>query len=76
MPPPTREEMIADARRWEKLGPILETLRDEDIRRADTQASILMLDQAFQIALRGQPPRESSGLVEWQRWMKIWRQRG
>ena len=73
--PPTREEMMAYARRWEKLCPILEALRDDDIRTAETQSSIRMLDQAFKIALRDLPPRESSGLVEWQRWMKIWRQR-
>jgi hypothetical protein len=75
MPTPTREEMIAYARRWETLGPILDRLRDEDIRQADTQASIRMFDQAFRIALRDLPPRESSGLVEWQRWMHIWRNR-
>jgi hypothetical protein len=34
-----------------------------------------MFAQAFRIASRDLPPRESSGFVEWQRWMKIWRRR-
>jgi hypothetical protein len=29
-----------------------------------------MFAQAFRIALRDLPPRESSGLVEWQSWME------
>ena len=74
--PPTRAQMQAYVRRWKELGPILEWMRDEDIRRANTQDSIRMFHQAFRIALRDLPPRESSGLVEWQRYMQIWRERG
>jgi hypothetical protein len=58
------------------LGPILEELRDRETRQADTVESILMMRQAFQIALRDLPPRPSTGLVEWQRYMRLWRQRG
>ena len=74
--PPTREQMQEYVRRWKELGPILERMRDEETRRANTQASIRMFDQAFRNALRDLPTRESSGLVEWQRYMQIWRERG
>jgi len=73
---PSREQMVEYVRRWRKLGPLLEEIRDEEVRRANTQEAILMMDQAFKIALRDLPPRETSGLVEWQRWMEVWRQRG
>jgi hypothetical protein len=63
-------------RRWRELGPILEDIRDNEIRAADTPSAIRMFDQAFRIALRDLPPRESSGLVEWQRHMAKWRRSG
>jgi hypothetical protein len=74
--PPTPEEAREYVKRWEKLGPMLEELRDREIREADTPAAIQMMRQAFLIALRDLPPRTSSGLVEWQRYMRIWRERG
>lgn len=74
--PPGRDQLRAYVLRWKKLGPILESIRDCEIREADTAASIRSMDQAFRIALRDLPPRASSGLVEWQRAMALWRQRG
>ena len=68
--------MGAYVRRWKDLGPLLEQIRDAEIRAADTPSAIQMMDQAFRIALRDLPPRDSSGLVEWQRAMALWRQRG
>jgi hypothetical protein len=73
---PARAQWKAYARRWKELGPILEKIRDREIRQADTPSAIRSLEQAFRIALRDLPPRPSSGLVEWQRWMALWRQRG
>jgi len=70
------DEAIAYFRRWKEVGPILEALRDRDIREADTASSLRMMQQAFRIALRDLPPRESSGLVEWQRYMARRQQRG
>lgn len=75
-PPPARQQLMEYVRRWEKLGPIPEEIRDRETRQADTAASIQMFTQAFRIALRDLPPRPSSGLVEWQRYMRLWRQRG
>lgn len=71
-----REQMIEERRRWQRLSPILQQIRDRETRQADTQAAILMMRQALRIALRDLPPRQSSGLVEWQRYMQLWRQRG
>jgi hypothetical protein len=56
--------------------PVLDAIRDREIREADTAESIRMFEQAFRIALRDLPPRESSGLVKWQDWMSRWRRRG
>jgi hypothetical protein len=55
---------------WKQLGPELERIRREEIRRADTQQAIQLFDLAFKAALRNIPPRESSGLVEFQRLLK------
>jgi hypothetical protein len=62
--------------RWRQIRPLLDEIRDRETRSADTAQSIQMMRQAFQIAVRDLPPRDSSGLVEWQRWMARWRQRG
>jgi len=74
--PPERDRLKAYVLRWKKLGPVLDAIRDREILEADTAASIRSMDQAFRIALRDLPPRDSSGLVEWQRAMARWRQRG
>ncbi|HYW43520.1 MAG TPA: hypothetical protein VE959_11735 [Bryobacteraceae bacterium] len=74
--PPAREQLKEYARRWTELAPLLQEIRDRETRQADTASSIRMMEQAFRIALRDLPPRESSGLVEWQRYMALWRQRG
>ena len=67
MSPDSGKEQLAQwARRWAENGPLLEDLRDREIREADTAASIRMFEQAFRMALRDLPPRDSSGLVEWQ----------
>ena len=50
-------------------------LREDDISSANTQQSILMFEQAFGGALRDLPARPTSDLVEWQRYMQLWRQR-
>lgn len=61
---------------WAANGPLLEELRDREIRRADTAFSIQMFELAFRIAVRDLPPRDSSGLVEWQDFMCRWRRHG
>jgi hypothetical protein len=51
---------------WRELGPILEKLRAESIRNAETVSSMEALDSAFDHAATTLPARESSGLIEQQ----------
>jgi hypothetical protein len=71
--PGDRKQQEEYVRSWASNGPLLEKIRDREIRHSDTATSIRMFDQAFRIALRDLPPRTSSGLVEWQRYMSRWR---
>jgi len=65
----SQEQMREYVRIWEGNRPLLEAIRDHEIREADTAHSIRMLEQAFRIALRDLPRRPSSGLVECQKAM-------
>ena len=57
---------------WKQAGPELQKQRDADIRAADTVRSIQSMTLLFRDAIKNSPPRESSGLVEQQRWfMKL-----
>lgn len=53
---------------WQELGPILERLRDQEIRHTDTTTAIEQLSDAFESARRHWRPPTTSGLVEQQRW--------
>ncbi len=61
---------------WKENGPLLDAIRDEEIRNANTIQSICMFEEAFRIAVRDFPPEPWSGLVEWQKYMMRWRERG
>jgi hypothetical protein len=63
-------------RRWETLGPELEKIRAQEIRKADTRQAIYMFDAAFKIAIRDLPARDTSGLMYWGDLINKWRQRG
>lgn len=54
-------------RNWEAVGPVLEKLRAEAIRRTDTALVIEQLSDAFESARRHWSPPATSGLVEQQR---------
>lgn len=57
---------------WKVLAPILEKMRDEDIRAADTAAMIQSSNLLFRDAVKNFPPGQESGLIEQQRWfMKL-----
>ena len=51
---------------WKVAGPLLEQIRAEEIRAADTVKSMEILDDAFSSAVWLNKPRPSSGLVEQQ----------
>jgi hypothetical protein len=71
-----KEQLRKYVRMWAANGPLLEELRDQEIRQAYTALSIQMFESAFRVALRELPPRDSSGLVEWQDCMSRWRRHG
>lgn len=52
---------------WAVAAPLLERLRCEAIRAADTTAAIEQLSDAFESARRHWQPPATSGLVEQQR---------
>lgn len=62
-----REKMRLWVETWKRAGPELEAIRREEVRDADNLEVLDALEDAFNDALR-LPPRESSGMVEMQRW--------
>ena len=50
-------------------GPELAAIRRREIREADNLKVLASLDGAFNHALRTMPRRETSGLVEMQKWL-------
>ncbi len=68
-----REKELLWVQTWQKAGPVLAELRRREVRRADTTAAILQLEDAFQSALRDHPPGPTSGLVEQQNWFARWK---
>jgi hypothetical protein len=54
-------------RNWAAAAPVLERLRAEAVRNADTAAAIEQLNDAFESARRHWTPPATSGLVEQQR---------
>ena len=61
------ERLTAWVQNWQVVGPELERMKREEIRRANTQEAIMLFDLAFKAALRNTPPRTTSGLVEMQK---------
>ena len=55
------------AQTWKDAGPELERIRLREVRDEDNLLSLQLLAPAFELALRMEPPGESSGLVEMQR---------
>ena len=53
---------------WQTAAPLLDKLRRQEIRHADTTNAILQLEHAFQSALLHHPPQSTSGLVEQQKY--------
>ena len=53
---------------WKEAGPELEAIRRREIREADNLHVLGLLEPAFNHAVRTQPPRPSSGMVEMQAW--------
>lgn len=59
---------------WAAAAPVMQALRDEEVRRTNTGEAILQLNDAFASSLIHYPARETSGLVEQQAWFGRLRQ--
>lgn len=67
----TDDERILAKRRvqaWITAGPLLQQVRDADIRAANTAQMINCCNSLFQQTVKDLPPKPTSGLVEQQRW--------
>jgi len=66
------EALRAHVARWERAAPLLQQVRDADIRAADTAQSMRIFSGSATWAVTHRPAGPSSGLVEQQRWfMKL-----
>jgi hypothetical protein len=71
----TEREMIRRwVRAWKDAAPELERIRLRQVRDEDQPLALSQLARAFNHATRTQPPGESSGLVEMQRYLARLRQ--
>ncbi len=55
---------------WQELGPILEEMKRDSLKRVRTADAIEAFDLAYKSARLHSPRRETSGLIEQQRWFK------
>jgi hypothetical protein len=62
------EMLVRSVQAWREVGPKLEAIRRHEIREADNLQVLAVLESAFNHALRTMPLRQSSGLVEMQKW--------
>jgi len=52
---------------WQRVGPLLEEQREEDVRNSDTVSNVAAFGRLYAMALAASPPLPTSGLVEQQR---------
>jgi len=69
-----REAMRRWVGTWKRAGPELEAIRRKEIEKIDVREHLAALEGAFNHATRTLPPRETSGLVEMQKWFAKLRQ--
>jgi hypothetical protein len=55
---------------WQELGPILEEMKRDSLKRVNTADAIEAFDLAYKSARLHGARRETSGLIEQQRWFK------
>ena len=63
-----REAMRRWVETWKLAGPELEAIRRKEIEKMNVHQQLAALECAFNHATRTLPPRETSGLVEMQKW--------
>jgi len=63
-----RQRLKERVAQWAAAAPVMQALRDEEVRQSDTEQGIRQLAGIASMTLRDQPPRTESGLVEQQAW--------
>ncbi len=63
-----REQYRRFVENWRRAGPELERIRREELRAKDTRKDVAGMDALADLGLRFGKLRETSGLVEMQRW--------
>jgi hypothetical protein len=63
-----REAMRRWVETWKRAGPELEAIRRKEIEKIDVHQNLAALESAFNHGTRTCPPRDTSGLVEMQKW--------
>jgi hypothetical protein len=70
--PLEKEALRAYVARWRRAAPLLQQVRDADIRAADTAQAMSIFSGSATWAVVHRPAAPTSGLVEQQRWfMKL-----
>lgn len=65
-----KEDLKAYLEHWRRVGPKLEAIRREELRRFDFWANRHIVDSLLQMATQHAMPRTTSGLVELERKLK------
>lgn len=58
-------------RAWERAEPVLQKLREKEIRETDTVQAMKILSSAIDSAILHSTSRDYSGLIEQQRWFRL-----
>jgi hypothetical protein len=66
MTPEQKARVLKWIKAWKEAGPVLEEVRAQEIRAADTVSAMEILDGMFTHAVQTTSMRESSGLIEQQ----------
>lgn len=69
-----KEEMRRWVERWKETGPLLQRIRNEELQSTDVTKAVELLNDSFEAALKLNPFKSISGLVEQQRWFRKMRQ--
>jgi hypothetical protein len=65
-----KQQLKAYVEHWRRVGPKLEAIRRQELRRYDFEANRHIVDSLLQMGLQHAVPRTTSGLVELERKLK------
>jgi hypothetical protein len=69
--PAGRETIREYLLRWKRVGPLLDAIRHEEVRRMSEANRLRAMEQVLSVPV--EPKRsQSSGLVDWQRLLSRW----